>query len=79
MLDYHLSQKQKDVLEFCSKEEKSRAEIFEFLEMANSTLNSKKHIVPLIENELLQMTEPNKPKSKNQKYYTTEFGQSQIH
>lgn len=79
VLDYHLSQKQKDVLEFCSKEEKSRTEIFEFLEMANSTLNTKRHIVPLIESELLQMTEPDKPKSKNQKYYTTEFGISQIH
>ena len=46
--------------------------------MVNSTLNNSRHLVPLIDNSLIQMTEPSKPRSKNQKYYTTELGEKQI-
>ena len=46
--------------------------------MLNSTKNNLRYIVPLLEHELISMTEPDKPKSKNQKYYTTKYGKSQI-
>lgn len=78
VLDLYLDSKKKSILEFCWTEEKSRSKIFDFLKISNSTLNNSRLLIPLIENGLLQMTEPNKPRSKNQRYYTTEFGKSQI-
>ena len=78
VLHYHLNSKQRAIIEFCWKKEKSRKEIFDFIKMFNSTLNNSRHLVPLIDNSLIQMTEPSKPRSKNQKYYTTELGEKQI-
>ena len=78
VVDYHLNSKQRAIIEFCWKKEKSRKEIFDFIKMFNSTLNNSRHLVPLIDNSLIQMTEPSKPRSKNQKYYTTELGEKQI-
>ena len=78
VVHYHLNSKQRAIIEFCWKKEKSRKEIFDFIKMVNSTLNNSRHLVPLIDNSLIQMTEPSKPRSKNQKYYTTELGEKQI-
>jgi len=54
---------------------KSRTEIMEgSLGISSQTKNYERHIVPLLEKGLLAMTLPDKPKSKNQKYVTTEKG-----
>ncbi len=77
-VDSPLSSKQLGILGFLEKE-RSRQEIFEFLGIANTTLNSSRNLVPLIERGFIRMTDPSKPRSKNQKYYTTELGKSKIH
>jgi len=53
---------------------KSRKEIMNLLCISAQTKNYERHIVPLLEKGLLAMTVPDKPKSKNQKYVTTERG-----
>ena len=78
IIDIKLNRKQKSILKFCISKEKSRKEIFEHIEMINSTNNNLRFLVTLLRHELVRMTEPEKPKSKNQKYYTTKFGKSQI-
>lgn len=62
------------ILEYCRPEYRSRAEIFEFLNMSNETRNYKRHLQPLLDKGYLQMTEPDNPRSRNQKYFTTEIG-----
>lgn len=57
------------LLEFC-KEPKTRAEIQEFLDIKSRRYISQKILNPLINGGLLKMTLPNKPTSKNQKYYS---------
>lgn len=76
--DYQLNTKQKVILEFCVQEAKSRVEIFGVLNMVNNTMNNSRLLLPLIENGLIQMTEPDNPRSRNQKYYTTKLGANQI-
>lgn len=78
VIDHHLNEKQKSILNFCLNNKRSRAEIFEHLEMSNSSVNNSRHIIPLIEGGFLEMTLPDKPTSKYQKYYTTELGESQV-
>jgi predicted HTH transcriptional regulator len=53
---------------------KNRKEIMNLLNISTQTHNYERHIAPLLEKELLAMTLPDKPKSKNQKYITTEKG-----
>lgn len=53
---------------------KKRVEILHFLKLTNHPKNYKSNVVPLIENGLLETTVPDKPKSSNQKYRTTEKG-----
>jgi ATP-dependent DNA helicase RecG len=55
-------------------EEKSRTELFEFLGLENQTLNFNTNIKPLIDDGLIEMTLPDKPKSRYQKYRLTEKG-----
>ena len=54
------------------KEEKTRAEILEFLELANQTKNFNTNIRPLIEAGILEMAIPEKPNSRIQKHRLTE-------
>ncbi|MFA7444458.1 MAG: KTSC domain-containing protein [Flavobacteriaceae bacterium] len=68
-----ISESIKKVLIFC-QDSKSRDEIFEKLGLYKNTKNHNHHIKPLIEAGWLNLTLPNKPTSKNQKYYTTETG-----
>ena len=63
----------KKVLLYC-RVPRSRKEIMELLGISVQTKNFNKHIYPLIDKELLSMTLPDKPKSKQQKYITTEKG-----
>ena len=53
---------------------KSRKEIMDLLGLSTHTDNHVRHIAPLLEKGLLAMTLPDKPKSKKQKYVTTEKG-----
>ena len=55
---------------------KSRKEVMDLLGISVHTYNYDRYIAPLLKKELLKMTIPDKPKSKNQKYVTTEKGRS---
>ncbi|MGV8135313.1 MAG: Fic family protein [Mangrovibacterium sp.] len=55
-------------------EERSRNEIFHFLGMENQTLNFRNHIKPLIDFGIIEMTLPDKPNSRFQKYRLTDKG-----
>lgn len=69
-----LNEQGEKILFYCSNKPKSRAEIFKFLELSNETRNFTRHILPLLDNKLIQMTIPNKPRSMNQKYIITGLG-----
>ncbi|MEI6140399.1 MAG: ATP-binding protein [Mariniphaga sp.] len=56
------------------KEGKYRHEILSFLELDNQTKNFTTHVKPLIENGIIELTIPDKPNSKLQKYRLTEKG-----
>ena len=60
-------------LKYC-KLPKSRPEILEALDLTQRFNNFKVNIQPAVESGWLEMTIPDKPKSKNQKYRTTEAG-----
>ena len=67
--DIELSTMSKQILAFCTKP-KSKKELAAFCgikDLRNFTL---KYINPLLESEQLEMTIPDKPKSRNQKYIT---------
>ena len=53
---------------------KSRTEIMDLLGISTHPKNYERHIIPLLEKGLLAMTLPDTPKSKNQRYVTTEKG-----
>lgn len=57
------------LLEYCAQP-RSRHEISEFLGIKTTFYVTDKYIKPLLEKGLLQMTIPDKPKSRLQKYYT---------
>ena len=67
-----------EILKFCIKP-KTRKEIFENkLMLSNQTKNFKRYILPLIINEFLMLSIPEKPKSKLQTYFTTKKGKKYI-
>ena len=66
-----------DLIDFLS-EEKSRKELFSFLEIGNQTKNFNTNIKPLIETGIIELSMPEKPTSKNQKYRLTEKGRKLI-
>ena len=55
------------ILEFC-KEPKSVKEIMEYIELKHRPTFMYDYLNPLLEEGKLQMTIPDKPKSRNQKY-----------
>lgn len=61
------------VLTYCEKPQ-NRLSIMEKLDLYNNSRNFDNYIKPLLEVEWLKQTLPDKPTSKNQKYYTTELG-----
>ena len=61
------------VLEFCIVP-RNRKEIMSLLGLSSQTKNYDKYIAPLLNTNFLEMTLPDKPKSKNQKYVITERG-----
>ncbi len=63
----YLTKKQEDICNFCSIPRTSQ-EIMDRLGISNQSKNRQKHITPLVEMGLLEMTIPDNPKDKNQKY-----------
>jgi hypothetical protein len=65
------------VLKYCLMP-KTRKSILKEIGLSNQTKNYKKHIEPLITKEQLQMTIPDNPKNRNQKYITTQKGKEKL-
>jgi ATP-dependent DNA helicase RecG len=57
------------LIAFCSAP-RTRAELSELLSVASISYMMEKYINPLLESGKLKMTIPDKPKSRNQKYYS---------
>ena len=62
-----------DLIDFL-KEEKSRKEILSFLGLANQTNNFTPNIKPFIDMGIIELTIPDKPNSRRQKYRLTQKG-----
>ena len=62
-----LTKAQKDIVNFCSVP-RSAQEILERIGLTNQTFNRKKHIQPLVDMGVLEMTNPENPNASNQKY-----------
>ena len=62
-----------NVLSYC-KQPQSRLAILENLALYNNSRNFDNYIKPLLEIDWLKQTLPNKPTSKNQKYYISDLG-----
>lgn len=62
-----LTKAQKDIVYFCSVP-RSAQEILERIGLTNQTFNRKKHIQPLVDMGVLEMTNPENPNASNQKY-----------
>ena len=72
-----VTDKAKKILSYCI-DSRSSAEILTEIGISNHTSNYKRHIEPLLEKELLQMTIPDSPKNRNQKYITTQKGREKL-
>ena len=62
-----LTNKQKDIVNFCSVP-RSAQEILDRIGVSNQTANRKRYIQPLVESGVLEMTIPENPNDRNQKY-----------
>jgi len=58
---------QKNIIQFCSIPRSAR-EILDHIGYAYNSTNIANQIKPLLQMEFIEMTEPDKPNSKNQKY-----------
>ena len=63
-----------NVLSYC-KQPQSRLAILENLALYNNSRNFDNYIKPLLDIDWLKQTLPDKPTSKNQKYYTSDLGE----
>lgn len=68
-----ISETQRDVIKFCTVP-KSMTEVQKKFGFSNRTYFKRKTLDPLLEVELLQMTNPDNPKASNQKYVISEDG-----
>lgn len=60
------------ILDFCQIE-RSKKEICEYMRYRNRTFFTRKYLFPLIQEGKLQMTKPDKPNSRNQKYIAVKY------
>ena len=67
----------KKVLKYC-KTPKSRLEVLSIMGISNHFYNFKRHILPLIEQNLIEYTKKENSKDRNQKYVTTQKGNSRL-
>lgn len=63
------------ILKHCLRP-KSRQEILEFIGITNQTKNFNKHVLPLLQEKWIDLTNIDNPKDRNQKYITTDLGKS---
>jgi Fic family protein len=70
-VDAQVSEQVAKILRSCSQGPKTKAEILAAAGLANAYLNYKRHILPLIKSGILEMTIPDKPNSRLQKYRIT--------
>lgn len=66
-LNVSLTKSQKDIVNFCSVP-RTAQEIFERIGVTNQSINRKRHIQSLVDMGVLEMTIPEKPNDRNQKY-----------
>ncbi|MCR9103429.1 MAG: hypothetical protein NXI25_26020 [bacterium] len=71
-----INEANKRVLEVLSKEELSSSELLRQLGLTAQTKNYKKYIAPALDRGWIEMTVPDKPRSRNQKYRVTELGRA---
>jgi Fic family protein len=64
------------ILKACFSTPQSKTQLLETAGLANAYLNYKRHIHPLIADGLLEMTLPDKPNSRLQKYRLTDKGRA---
>ena len=62
-----LSQRQKKIVDFCSIP-RTAQQLMDFIGISNQSKNRKKDIANLVDAGILEMTIPNFPKDKKQKY-----------
>lgn len=66
------------LIDILSQNEKSRSELLEGIGLYNNTINFNKYIRPIIEIQVIEMTLPDKPNSRVQKYRLTEKGRKLV-
>ncbi len=66
--DLLIAKKEQDILSFCTVP-RSRQEIQTFCKLSGQNYFSKLYLKPLLESGQLHMTIPEKPNSRNQKYF----------
>jgi len=54
----------------------SRSELLGVLDLSDQSANASRHLQPLLDAGLVEMTEPHKPRAKTQRYRITEAGQA---
>lgn len=62
-----LTKEEKDIVNFCSIP-RTAQEILDRIGVTNQTFNRKKYILPLLDKKVLEMTIPENPNDRNQKY-----------
>ena len=75
-VDEQLSEQVARILKACAKAPCTKAQLLKSVGLSNAYLNYKRHIQPLVQSGLLEMTIPDKPNSRLQKYRLTENGRS---
>jgi Fic family protein len=70
-VDEQLSEQVARILRACAKAPRTKAELLGSAGLANAYLNYKRHILPLVQSGILEMTIPDKPNSRLQKYRLT--------
>lgn len=73
----YLSENDKIILEYCI-EPRKRGDVLEKIGIKNRGDNYKRHMLPLLDKGYLLMTIPDKPKSGNQRYVTSELGKTKL-
>jgi predicted HTH transcriptional regulator len=63
-----------ELVRLASERPVSRAELLSALGMSNDTRNARRHVEPLLLGGFLELTEPDNPRSRNQRYRATALG-----
>lgn len=77
-VDAQVSEQVAKILRACSSAPRSKSELLERAGLANAYLNYKRHILPLVLSGVLEMTIPDKPQSRLQKYRLTPQGRARL-